>query len=260
MKATMIFNHFKNILDELIDETNFFKFYFQNPSSLEQDVCWEDWEKFESLYSNSTSLRFGATRGCLIDDTYDWVVKFDLDEAAEHGACSDEIIFYDYASQNRLEKYFAQPIYLGKYSKIFKFYNWRDICEIFDGDCPFFDEVWFVDKLQETIDNYDLTKEEITITLPLYAYPRAEPYDFCQRSNYEAGQNPEALKKISASNSPLIERNTRIGFIFAGKYGEEEFFRLSEFLEEMNINDLHACNVMEVNDELIITDYSGYRD
>lgn len=259
MKATMIFNHFKNILDELIDETNFFKFYFQNPATMEEDVYWEDWEEFDSLYTNSTSLRFGATRGCLIDDTYDWVVKFDLDEAAEHGTCDDEINFYDHAAQNHLEKYFAQPIYLGRYSKTFKFYNWCDIYEIFEDGYPFFDETWFVDKLQEAIDNYDLTKKEITITIPLYAYPRAERYDFYQH-DYEACQNQETLKKVSDSNSPLIERNSRIGFIFAEKYGEEEFFRLSEFLEEMHIDDLHINNVMEVNGELVITDYSGYRD
>ena len=259
MKATMIFNHFKNILDDLIDETNFFKFYFQSPSTMEEDVYWEDWEEFNSLYSNSTSLRFGATRGCLIDDTYDWVVKFDLDEAAEHGACDDEVNFYDHAAQNHLERYFAQPVYLGCYSKTLKFYNWCDIYEIFEDGSPFFDETWFVDKLQEAIDNYDLTKTEITITLPLYAYPRAERYDFYQH-NFEASQNQKTLEKVSDSNSPLIERNSRIGFIFAEKYGEEEFFRLSEFLEEMHIDDLHASNVMEINGELVITDYSGYRD
>lgn len=258
METTTIFNHFKNILDDLIDESNFFKYYFQYPFSLEEDICWEDWEEFDSLYSNSTSLRFGATRGCLIDDTYDWVVKFDLDEAMEHGTCDDEINFYEHAAQNHLEKYFAQPIYLGKYSKTFKFYDWCDIYEIFNGS-PFFNENWFMDKLQEIINNYDLTKKEITVTIPLYAYPRAERYDFYQH-DYEMSQNQEALKKVSNSNSPLMERNSRIGFIFAEKYGEEEFFRLSEFLEEMSIDDLHSGNVMEINGELIITDYSGYRD
>ena len=104
-----------------------------------------------------------------------------------------------------------------------------------------------------------MTKKEITITIPLYAYPRAERYDFYQH-NYEADQNQETLKKVSNSNSPLIERNNRIGFIFAEKYGEEEFFRLSEFLEAMHIDDLHTNNVMEINGELVITDYSGYRD
>ena len=113
MKATMIFNHFKNILDDLIDESNFFKYYFQAPTSLDEDVYWEDWEECEAIYSNSTSIRFGASRGCLIDDTYDYVVKFDLTESDESPTCSDEVLIYDAAAQNGLERFFAKPIYLG---------------------------------------------------------------------------------------------------------------------------------------------------
>ena len=205
-------------------------------------------------------MLFGTTRGCLVDETYDWVVKFDLDEAAEHGTCDDEVNFYDHAVQNCLEKYFAQPIYLGLYTRSFKFYDWSEIDEIFEG-VYLFDETWFNDKLQDIIDLDNLVKREITVRVPLYAYPRAKRYDFYNHVREQGdSKNEELFKMISKSNSPLTEKSRNIGYVFAERYGEEEFFRLSEFLCEMEINDLHSGNIMEVNGELVITDYSGYRD
>jgi len=256
MKATMIFNHYKNILDELLSESNFFKYYFQVPTSLCEDICWEDWEEeCRALFDNSTSIRFGATRGCFIDDTYDYVVKFDLPEAQENGSCSDEVLIYDAAVQNDLEKFFAQPIYLGTYTKKIKFYPYSDLYDYFD--CPeFFDETFFCKKLQSMIEEYDMEKEEITISIPLYAYPRAERHEF---HVYEEDQD-EIYRSISRSNSPLVEREAGIGYAFVSLYGEEVFDALTEFCDEHEINDLHTGNVMEVNGELIFTDYCGYRD
>lgn len=250
MKATMIFNHFKNILDELIDESNFFKYYFQYPTSLDEDIYWEDWEECEAIYSNSTSIRFGASRGCLIDDTYDYVVKFDLTNGDEAPTCSDEVLIYDAAAQNGLERFFAKPIYLGTYTKKIKFYAWS-----YDIENPYcFDEDYIAKSIQELIDNYDTHKEEIEIKIPLYAYPKAERHEF---HVYEEDQD-ETYRSVSHSNSPLVEREAGIGYAFISMYGEDVFDALTEFCDEHNINDLHTGNVMELNGELIFTDYCGY--
>ena len=250
MKATMIFNHFKNILDELIDDSNFFKYYFQYPISLDEDIYWEDWEECEAIYSNSTSIRFGASRGCLIDDTYDYVVKFDLTNDDEAPTCSDEVLIYDAAAQNGLERFFAKPIYLGTYTKKIKFYAWDSDFEGHD----YFDEEFTNKKLQELGDKYGLRKEEIEIRIPLYAYPKAERHEF---HVYEKDQD-ETYRSVSHSNSPLVEREAGIGYAFVSMYGEEIFDALTEFCDEHNINDLHTSNVMELNGELIFTDYCGY--
>lgn len=256
MKATMIFNHYKNILDELLSESNFFKYYFQAPTSLEEDICWEDWEEeCCALFDNSTSIRFGATRGCFIDDTYDYVVKFDLDEAQENGSCFDEVLIYDAAAQNGLERFFAQPIYLGTYTKKIKFYSYYDLCEEFE-DFGCFDESAFCEKLQFIIEAYDIEKREITINIPLFAYPRAERHEF---HVYEKDRD-EIYYSVSRSNSPLVEREAGIGYAFVSLYSEEVFDALTEFCDEHKINDLHTGNVMEINGELIFTDYCGYRD
>lgn len=249
MKATMIFNHFKNILDELIEESSFFAHYFQHPVSLSEDVFQE--EECRALFDNSTSIRFGVTRGCFIDDTYDYVVKFELLGAQESGSCSDEVLIYDAAAQNGLEKFFAQPIYLGTYTKTFKFFPWN-------SSLPFdiFDETYFEKKLQEMIDENKIEREEITISIPLYAYPKAERHEF--RINEE--DQDETYRSVSHSNSPLVEREAGVGYAFVKQYGEEVFDALTEFLNEHEINDLHAGNVMEIDGELIFTDYCGYHE
>ena len=251
MKATMIFNHYKNILDELLSESNFFKYYFQAPTSLEEDIYWEDWEEeCHTLFDNSISIRFGATRGCFIDDTYDYVVKFDLDEAQENGSCSDEILIYDAAAQNGLEKFFAQPIYLGTYTKKIKFYTYSDLYDYFE--CPeFFDETFFCKKLQSMIEEYNMEKEEITISIPLYAYPRAERYNFGHHSDEEVS----SFRATHSDVSPLLERSTSVGIAFVKEYGEEVFEKLSEFLLDHKVNDLHSGNVMSYQNHLILTDY-----
>lgn len=250
MKATMIFNHFKNILDELIEESSFFAHYFQNPVSLGEDIIWEDWEECRTLYENNTSLCFGATRGCMVDDSYDYVVKFDLDES-ENGSCVEEVDIYDAAAQNGLERFFAKPIYLGTYTKTFKFFPW-------DSSLPFdfFDETYFEEKLQKMIDEHRIERKEITISIPLYAYPKAERHEF---HVYEEDQD-ETYRSVSHSNSPLVEREAGIGYAFVKQYGEEVFDALTEFLDKHEINDLHTGNVMEIDGELIFTDYCGYHD
>ena len=61
-----------------------------------------------------------------------------------------------------------------------------------------------------------------------------------------------------SSSSPLSERYPSIGARFVRLYGEEEFNRLSEFLEWEEVNDLHNGNVAEWNGGFVIVDYAGY--
>lgn len=249
MEATMIFNHYKNILDELIDEVDFFKNYFQNPFSLEEDIYGEEWTNVEALYTNTTNICFGATRGCIIDNSYDYVVKFDLDES-EYGNCDDEIRIYNIAKERDLEKFFLRPRFIGVYERKIHYYNFSDI---FDRlDCNYFYEDFPLD-VKERLKDCDCIKEEILIKIPLYAYPRAERYEY---PNVDKQIQDSYIKTYS--NSPLAERSSLVAFTIEKEYGKDETYRLSDFLYDLGINDLHTGNLMCYHGKPCFSDYCGY--
>lgn len=246
-----IFKHFSHILDELISEYNFFQYYFQCPYSIDEDILGE----YEGgIFANySLDMRFGASRGCIIDNCYDYVVKFDFPDQIEYASCDEELGIYEMAESLGFEKYLARPIYLGNYKKTIHTYTHRDVT---DNIIDFygFNEEEFSDKLQMAVDNWDLEQEEITIEIPLYAYPRAEKYKFPKVESEESSR----FIASHSDTSPLLERSTAVAMAFVKEYGEEEFEKFSEFLYERNINDLHTSNIMKIGDHLVLTDYCGF--
>ena len=248
-----IFKHFSFILDELISDYNFFEYYFQNPYSLDEDILGE----YEGgIFANcSLDIRFGASRGCIIDNCYDYVVKFDFPDRVECACCEDEVNIYNDAISLGFEKYLAKPLFIGTYTKTIKTYTMSDI-ESNIIDFYGFDEEEFSDKLQTAVDNWDMEKQEVTIEIPLYAYPRAEKYKFPYVTNEESDRFIANLP----DTSPLLERSASVAVAFVKEYGEEEFEKFSNFLCEMNVNDLHAGNIMKVGDKLVLTDYCGFHD
>lgn len=249
MEATMIFNHYKNILDELIDESDFFKNYFQNPISLDEDIYGEEWTGVEALFANAINICFGATRGCLIDSNYDYVVKFDLDES-EYGSCDDEIRIYNIAKERHLEKFFLRPRFIGVYERKIHYYHFSNICDRLDYN--YFYESFSTD-VEERLKECDCVKEEILIRIPLYAYPRAERYEY---PNVDE-QIQDSYSK-TYSGSPLAERSSLVAFAIEKEYGRNEAYRLSDFLYDFNINDLHTGNLMAYCGKPCFSDYCGY--
>ena len=98
-------------------------------------------------------------------------------------------------------------------------------------------------------------KEKITISIPLYAYERAEPLSYFSASREETTMAHSVYK-----NSPLIMRTDWIGVHFIKEYGEEEYCRLSDFLVEHRINDLHCGNIGEICGKMVLIDYAGYHE
>lgn len=249
MEETKIFNHYKNILDELIDEVDFFKNYFQNPISLDENIYGEEYSNIEALYTNTTNICFGATRGCVIDNSYDYVVKFDLDES-EYGNCDDEIRIYNIAKERHLEKFFLRPQFIGIYERKICYYHFTDIIDRLDCNC--FYESFHAD-VEERLAESDCTKEEILIRIPLYAYPRAERYEY---PNVDKQTRDSYF--TTYSNSPLTERSTLVAFTIEKEYGKDETYKLSNFLYDFGINDLHTGNLMCYHGKPCFSDYCGY--
>lgn len=250
MDKSTIFNHYSNMLDTLLEDTLFFQYYLQSPFSLEEDIdhpCFNlDWY-----------IHFGATRVCLEDRAYDYVVKTDLSSYNEY-ACEKEEYVYAHASEQHLDKYFIEPIYLGTYVRTIRFY---DACDIEDcmNNFYYYDEEEFDNKFADNEDDFG-SLHDIVIRLPLYAYKRANPYRFDNVYQELGEENEQSEEELIARKftSPLKDRNLGVAVAFVKQYGEEEYAKLSEFLEDYEVNDLHGGNIADIDGNFIIADYAGY--
>lgn len=241
MRKEELLNHFSGLLDSFLNENNYFKFWIQEPEYLEYNITNED---------GSIAITSGASRACIIENGFPYVVKFDLSTADEYmGTCLKELDIYNEAVMLGLDRYLAQPIPLGYYDRTFMFYDISDLTESIDCvnmECPF-------DDLEEGAQEYNQR-----VRIFLYAYPRAESfYWFMNERSIRSKQRPDS-KANKNCNSPLTARNDIIGIYFENTYGTDEFERFSDFLEGFEVNDLHSENVMMLNGNFILTDYAGY--
>lgn len=242
MNKAEVFNHYSRILNKLIDNTDFFRYYLQYTTSIDEPFSSYDISQYCRGFDDcSFTYASGVSRGCLISESCDYVVKFDLD--SDFGSCESEAEIYDLAVGEGVEKFFAQPLYIGNFTRSFTFYRHNDLHDEL-GDPYWFDEKEIADKL-ESMNELPETAT-ITISIPLYAYPRANERHFYS-SKYD--------DYVSHSNSPLAERDFGIANAFIEDYSMEDFDKLSSFLNENNITDLHTGNVMEYHGKVILTDY-----
>ena len=237
MNKKEVFKHYSEILDNLIDNSDFFKIYFQECYTLEEDM----------EITDSLSLCTGLSRGCLVDKNYDYVVKFDID-VNYCGTCNNEINIYENAKYNHVEKFFTQPMYLGTYIKSFDSYVLKDVIETIDS---WYSEDDFYSKFSAVEENCD--KQNVTIALKLFAYPRANTQSISSFTSYTI----EDEEYAENSTSPLREYNLAIAAAFIADYGTEEYNQLTEFLYDWNINDIHLDNIGELNNHICIIDYAG---
>lgn len=251
MNKNDIFAHFSHLIDDMLDNSLFFPTYFQYPTMLDDNIYGND---EDAAVPSNISIHFGVSRGCIVDNDYEYVVKFDLDPDYSVSCCSREEEVYHAAELEGLERYFIKPIYLGIYTRTIQFYDAADIGRHFN---------WY--GYDETFDE-DFAKEEdnfgeihpITICVPLYAYAKVSSamLDPIDNDVYE-----ECASIVSHySSSPLRERAEVVAVRFMKDYGEEEFAQLSEFLEAEDVNDLHRGNIGLVNGRLVILDYAGWHD
>lgn len=233
MKA--VFAHYSHWLDNAIDADDFLKYYFQIPFVRDLD---------EFGYQD-VHIACGAFRGCLISDCCDYVVKFPIcPDGLE--CCEREERIYDHALSQDLQDYFVEPIYLGDYEKVIHFYRAEDIDDYYDE---------FEQDFYEVLENhvYDLISEEIVISIPLYAYPKAHVFS---TNHWRKKSTEETANKVCSSCSPLKDNMVTACAIYA-EYGKEVFDKLSNFAFQEGINDLHAHNIGYLNNHLVIIDYAG---
>lgn len=227
-----IFSHFKTVIDNLIEFSPFYKNYFLYPYYL-----WEDEvDAFPGIILTS-----GSTRGCLIDENYDWVVKFNLfeEEVNFYDWCQQECDVFSLARKLKYDKYFSEVIFLGFYcaevNAIPTDYSRQDFEEV---------ERMYQDAAIEEYEN-------LTIRIPLYAYHK-------ESRDTQIISSRKTQSRL-VQKSPLTERDPSIGSNFIEKYGEKEFNEFSTFLRAIRCDDLHGKNAFfNIEGNFKIIDYAGY--
>ena len=243
IKKQEIMQHYYNIIDNLLKNSSFFDAYLQSPFMLDEDICGEDCNEMP----DNLSLRCGATRACLIDSDYDWVVKIDIEDDALGYACEREMNIYNAARKASLQDYFSEVVYLGTYTRFINFYRWSDMTKYID--------LWKfeINTFDEVLEQYEEQMEpvQIQINLPLYAYRRANRYD--------CGPVSDNLRADAYRvGSPLRSRNIAVATAFILEYGMDAYKAISKFGLDWDINDLHLGNVGEIDGHMVLIDYSGY--
>lgn len=231
MDSTFAF--YSQIIDKMIDEKNYWRYYFLSPYCM--DYGWE--------MDNYTRFNCGATRGCLISDSCDEVVKFAFDNGDE---CAKEAKIYRAAQTMKLDKYFVPCRFVGYYE--------RDVYVAEDADA-----IMAQTNYSEDSDVWDNIEEENMVLrhiyLPLYAYTRIDDEDF---ENCRSDVSAEERIFVKDTHSPLAERSFAVAAAFLHECGKEEFYSLSDFCSEYKINDLHRGNVGYLDGHIVILDYAGY--
>ena len=123
MNKQEIFNHFSTIIDEMINNSLFWSTYWQRPYGFGDAIDGSDYDEMPA----HILVCSGATRTGIVDQDYDWVVKFDVNDDAYGSACEREEQIYSAAKSYALDRYFAEVVYLGTYTREINFYDIIDI-------------------------------------------------------------------------------------------------------------------------------------
>ena len=228
-----IFSHYSSIMDSLL-RTPFYMYYFQRPYARE----------YGSDLGDNMGIWYGATRGCIVDEMCDWVVKFVTKVDAADNACEREVRNYVEAINKGLGCYFVECRFLGVYRKRIRFFKASELEEFAPNEE---EEDWVDDAAK-----IGLEMEDIWIEVPLYAYRRAaEPH-------IKRFLSQEEIKLGNSLRSPIAENYIETAVALWNEYGEDEFWKIDAFCRVRGIGDLHTGNLGRLDGNLVIIDYASY--
>ena len=233
---------YTKIIDNLIDSSDYWKLYFQAPISLQ-----------EEYYEDECIISCGVSRCGIIDrdEKNEWIVKIDIEgDARSESLCARELQFYHSAVQAGIKDCFCEAQFLGYYERDLLFYEAQELENlIYESDLKQFQK-----ELEEESKNLPLCK--IHICLPLYGYHKAE----CEINIFDIKPSNKERDFVCEHASPLSDRNLNIGFYFLKDWGADMYARLSEFMEDNGINDIHRGNVGIIGGKIVLIDYAGYHE
>ena len=232
MERREIFEHFSQLLDNMMRDNEFWKIYFQSPYTLinENDIPYP--------------LRFGISRGVYIDDSFPYIIKWQL--TGDDQECSQEEYVYNQACGHHLEQYFAEPTYLGTYYRNVITFSMDDYSEM-SNDSYYPKDSEFNSTII-TMEEFGYERSSQQISVHLWAYPRAHSYPWQQHD----------LRSVKVSDEICYDVwRLPVAQLFTLLLGEDKTIELYQFLEENEVNDVHELNVMELDGRPVITDYAG---
>lgn len=241
MRFNEVFKFYSNIIDEMIESDDFFKLFFQRPTSYDDNM-----DGFCARNRAHYEVCFGASRGCIVSDCQDYVVKFDVEEY-DYSRVEEDIT--EYAFNCGMDKYIAPCTYIGTYHKKIHFYDINDL----DGFCcsEYFDS----SELEDIYERSDCEYMDINIAIPLFAYPKAITHP-----HYASAPDRSCYDIASKHDSPLDNQSREIAARFIEEYGEDAYIEFSDFCLEHGINDIHTGNVGTIDGRFVIIDYAGFED
>lgn len=237
MDKKAVFEHYCGVLDHMLEDSWNLRVFLQAPYTHDGDYDFD--------YG---CIKFGATRGTIIDNDYDYVVKFDVDTDDTDEYVSDrEIAIYQYALEKNVAQYFTEACFLGTYTKSFEWYSENEL-----GSDTNATEEEFRALIEEEKEK-GLETEWVTISIPLFGYEKADCDRYCC-----ANTTPEEDAFLHNHPSPLSERSENVAAAFVHEYGIENYLELSTFCAEYGVNDLHEYNIGYINNRIVIIDFAGY--
>ena len=158
-----------NILDVLVNELGLCNFFTDDRRTKTHDLY--DWAAEHNLAKRfNMCVATGATKGVLVFDDRDWVIKFRLTDA-DRDYCRKEYENYVRAEDAGLSYYFAETVYLCEYHGV-EFYAQENV------ECDESVESQIVDSLQRSYDE-DGTPYDVEDL-----WNEAEDMDACARVHY----------------------------------------------------------------------------
>ena len=136
------------ILNELFETYNSFEDFVFSGGTKD---CWNNFKLDVDGCVSSITAKNGAFRGVIIDDDFDWVIKFDFIDECETG-CYNEVINYGFAVENNVNEYFAPCFFGGNFHEV-PFYLMKRMC--IDENEISFDAMSDLYNSDERYANYD---------------------------------------------------------------------------------------------------------
>lgn len=212
-----------NILNELYKMDSSFAYFLEIP-------CRKRWDDVNDANSTEYSLPSGASKGVIIDDDLDYVIKIPflyseyynrakdkMELSNFDNYCSYEEAVYNCAGTYGLNDFFAESFFLGYFHNV-----------------------------------------------PIYLMKRMDAS--CERCSDTviSGLVESGLDENEASDKyyeALEENDTDlVRLLFSLYYDEDEVDDLIDFLDRQQVNDLHDGNIgFDSHDNPVLIDYSGYR-
>lgn len=190
--------------------------------------CWSsfyEWKKSHNslLIELGIKITDGATRFCIVSDSYDWIIKFDKpymskDEEMNEEFCAKEARLYNEAKKYGLDKFLAPVSFLVNMNGI----------DFYIGKKAEIDENKIENKCYDYVSSY------------------------LERNEYDS---EDAYDMAVSDEVYDLEPKERIYGILGDS---DETYKLVKFFEENKVNDLHDGNWGIINNQFIVIDYAGF--